>query len=298
MLKTASLLFALLPLTTWANDSSFGDDNGSIVLQQQADISMEKESLFLSEAKVKVDYEFLNHGNRDLTVSVAFPMPPMYFGPSDHNEMTDFQLTVNGKTQPTERRLVVLLGDQKADISTAFAKTGWNESDLEEFTNSGEIPHGKQPLPDTWLDANGSPAFTLNEYFTWQQVFPAGKPVAISHIYTPSISTGVPQPAQFIVNEYKNDVCIDAVAAKGILKRESEMGVSWSNLRYILTTGRNWHGPIKDFHLTIQKQASSDLLSLCFDDNLKKIDDRTFEFHQQNFVPQHDLNLLFIRKTS
>lgn len=297
MLKSLSFLLPLLTATTvLANDSSFGDENGTIELQKQPEISMEKESLFLSEAKVKVDYEFLNHGSKDQTVSVAFPMPPMYFGDSDHNEISDFKLMVNGKNQSTERQLVVLLGDNKEDISQAFADTGWTEADVADFTDSGEIPAGKKALPQEWLDAEGYPAFTLNEYFTWQQTFPAGKTISISHTYTPSVTTGVPQPAKYILEEYKEETCIDASAEKGITKRESEMGVGWANLRYILTTGKNWNGPIKDFHLTIQKQNADDLLSLCFDPNLKKTGDRTFEFHQQNFIPQRDLNLLFIRK--
>ena len=43
-----------------ANDSSFGDDNGSITLKYQPDISMDKESLYLSENNIQVDYIFTN----------------------------------------------------------------------------------------------------------------------------------------------------------------------------------------------------------------------------------------------
>lgn len=58
---------------------------------------------------------------------------------------------------------------------------------------------------------------------------------------------------------------------------------------------RTWNGPIKDFQLTIRKQAASDILSLCFDGDLKKIDPLTFQFKQANFVPMRDLNVLFVR---
>ena len=43
---------------------------------------------------------------------------------------------------------------------------------------------------------------------------------------------------------------------------------------------------------------ATDLASLCFDGDLKKTNPLTFEFRQKNFKPTHDLNLLFIRKTS
>lgn len=67
-----------------ANDSSFGDDNGTIRLLHQPDISMDREALLLSEERVQVDYVFTNTSERDLSVPVAFPMPPMYFGMADH----------------------------------------------------------------------------------------------------------------------------------------------------------------------------------------------------------------------
>lgn len=78
-------------------------------------------------------------------------------------------------------------------------------------------------------------------------------------------------------------------------RREGAHGLGWANLRYVLTTGKNWNGPIKDFQLTIRKQAASDILSLCFDGALKKIDPLTFQFREADFVPMRDLELLFVR---
>lgn len=80
----------MLCQTAFANDSSFGDDNGTITLKYQPDISMDKESLFISEEKIEVNYVFTNNGAQDLEVPIAFPMPPIYFGMSDHNEIENF----------------------------------------------------------------------------------------------------------------------------------------------------------------------------------------------------------------
>lgn len=74
-------LLALLSTAAFANDSSFGDANGSITLQYQPHISMDKESLFISEAEVRVDYLFTNTSSQDLIVPIAFPMPPMFLAP-------------------------------------------------------------------------------------------------------------------------------------------------------------------------------------------------------------------------
>ena len=108
----------------------------------------------------------------------------------------------------------------------------------------------------------------------------------------------MPQPATYLIENYEKETCLDKTAKLSIQKRESETGVAWANLRYILVTANNWQGPIKDFHLTIKKQEATDLVSLCFEGDLKKTSPLTFEFQQKNFKPSHDLNLLFIRKTS
>jgi hypothetical protein len=168
--------------------------------------------------------------------------------------------------------------------------------DLVAFIESDEMPQGKNPLPSEWFDDNYQPRFTMSNYFVWQQHFPAGKSLSIRHSYTPSVTSGVPQDASYIIENYAKDTCLDKSAQAAVKKRESEFGVNWANLRYILVTANNWQGAIKDFHLTIKKEKSTDLISLCFDGELKKTDDLTFEFRQKNFKPSHDLNLLFVSK--
>jgi hypothetical protein len=294
---TFVLIFMVSLVSQWAsaNDSSYGDDNGTITLKYQPDISMDKEFLYISEKLIRVEYIFKNTSSKDLQIPVAFPMPPLYFGSSDHTGIKDFKLWVNGELKKTERKLVVLL-DGKIDISEKMAKSRWSVNDVEAFVESGEIPRGKKPLPAEWLDKYGQPRFTMSYYFVWQQSFPANQSISIQHSYEPSISTGIPQPADFINKHYAKDTCLDASAKTAIKRRESEYGVEWANLRYILTTGNNWQGPIKDFHLVIKKEKSTDVLSLCLEGELKKTDALTFEFRQTNFKPQHDLNLLFVRR--
>lgn len=188
----------------------------------------------------------------------------------------------------------------KTDISKKVAESGWSEQELIDYIGDGFVedtpPKGKKPLPKVWFDKNGAPLFTLNEYFIWQQNFPAGKPVAIIHSYSPSISTGVPQPASYLIQDYAKIACIDKSAQLDIKKREREYGLYWADVSYILMTANNWQGAIKDFKLTVKKQNPNDIVSFCFDGELKKTDPLTFEFYQQNFKPAHDLNLLFTRK--
>ena len=281
-----------------ANDSSFGDDNGTIKFKKQPDISMDKEILVISERLVEVDYVFTNHGKADISVPIAFPMPPMYFGPNDHDEMADFKLRVNGKAVKTSKKLVVML-DGKTDISARFAALGWSPETLRSFVESGKQPRGTTPLPFEWLDKNDEPRFTLSDYFVWTQVFPAGKPIAIHHSYRPSVSTGVPQSSNSIIDGYAKTTCMEEDVLATVRRRDlssGEGGVAWAHLSYILMTANNWQGPIKDFTLKIKKQTSTDVMSLCFDGNLKKVDPMTFEFRQKDYRPKRDLSILFIKK--
>ena len=221
----------------------------------------------------------------------------MYFGYSDHGEITDFKLWVDGEPIKTQRKLVILL-DGKIDISKQVAGYGWTERELTYFLSDHESPppKGKKALPREWFSNEEEPRFTLNEYFIWQQNFPAGKPVSIKHSYSPSISTGVPQPASYLIQDYAKLTCLDKGAQLEMKKRAREYGLSWAYVSYILMTANNWQGAIKDFKLTVKKQDAKDMVSLCFDGELKKTDPKTFEFHQQNFKPTHDLSLLFTHK--
>ena len=301
----ACTLTALLFSTSvFANDSSFGDANGSITLKYQPHISMDKESLFISEAEIRVDYVFTNTSLQDLIVPIAFPMPPMFFGSADHSSIDNFTLKVNGKTQPTEHRLVAQLAD-KTDISAELKKLGWGVEEVAYFAEYSKVPKGKPALPSQWLDEEQQIAFTLSDYFVWEQTFPAGQSVSISHSYTPSLSTGIPDTANSIIDTYTELACLDESAKQGIRKRnlvvkqdgeDVEYGVEWSHLSYILVTANNWQGAIKDFKLTIKKSQPTDLISLCFDGELKKTDPLTFEFQQKQFTPTQDLSILFIRK--
>ncbi|SKA19116.1 protein of unknown function [Trichlorobacter thiogenes] len=296
-LLSIALLFSALLVCRFAsaNDSSFGDSNGTIKFKAEPDISMDKEVLTISQKKVLVEYVFTNTSQKELTIPIAFPMPPMYFGQGDHSEIADFKLMVNGKQVKTERKLVVLL-DNGQDITQNFFELGWDVNAVASL-EEGEYPNNKKQLPARWLDKNNSPRFTISEYFIWKQTFPAGKPVAISHSYKPSISSGVPRPASEIIQTFKKSTCLNENAQSTIRKQSGVHGVNWEHLSYILMTAKNWQGPIKDFRLIIKKQNASDLLSLCFDEELVKTDSKTYQFHKQNFIPKRNLELLFISKT-
>jgi hypothetical protein len=287
------IMFGLLIISAqfrvFANDSSFGDANGSILFLKQGQISMDKEYLTLSKEEVLVDYVFTNQSVKAIKLPMAFPMPAIYFGDQDHNEVENFKLWIDDKHIKTRRRLVVLL-KQKTDVTPTVLKLGWNEEKLVAFLRSGVVPKKLNPLPKDWFDKEGAPRFALHEYFIWEQVFPAGQKVRIRHSYSPSIATGVPQLASDIIEWYENETCMDSNTKKSIRKLEN---VTWAYLQYILTTGNNWKGPIGSFTMRIRKSHPREIISLCFDGELKKVDPLTFEYSGKDFQPTKEIKILF-----
>lgn len=289
-----TLVLSVIAQLASANDSISGDDNGTIFLAHQPNISMDKEVLLISEKQIRVDYIFTNTSKEDIQAPVTFPMPPIYYGDGDHSSIEDFKLWINGQPAKFKSSLSVKL-ENGADISKQFAELGWSSQEVVSFVEDEKVPAGKSPLPKNWF-ADGMPKFTMSDYFTWLQNFPAGKPITISHTYTPSKSSSVPQSSEILFQEFGKSTCIDAATRAGIKKREDANGVNWSFLSYILVTANNWQGPIKDFDLTIKKKNAADLMSLCFEGELRKTDPLTFKFHAKNFSPKENLNILFIGK--
>lgn len=288
-----------LSLTAMGNDSTIAESNGTIVFLKDADVSMEKERLFLSEELVQVDYIFQNHGGKMVEALMAFPMPPMFFGDMDHDEIKDFKLWVNDAPVKTNKKLVILL-DRKKDVTAELNRLGWSAKDLIQFLSNNREPlPGKKPLPKAWNDKDGFSRLTVNEFFVWQQRFEPGLPVSVRHIYVPGLSSSVPQSARDMLKYHQADHCLDTTTRQLLNRLDSQRTfIEWAALGYILLTGNNWAGPIKDFQLIIKKKHASDTISLCFKDELKKQDALTFTFSQTNYQPQRNLNILFFRKSS
>jgi hypothetical protein len=290
-----SVLLFMGAVQSLANDTSSGDENGTLVFRAQPQISMDQERLFISEQEVRVEYSFTNTGKEAVQTQVTFPMPPIYVGLSDHNTIEDFKVWVNEVPQAVVTDLVVKHQDG-TDISKAFAASGWQAADVKAFSEDQTPPKQKPSLPKNWFDKDGMPKFTMSHYYSWQQSFPAGQTVRVRHSYRPSLDTGVAQPLKDLADGFAKSACIDPATRSSMKKLDTEAGIGWSYLRYILLTANNWQGPIKDFELTIKKQNPSQLISLCFAGKLKKVDPLTFKFQAKNFTPSQDLNILFLTK--
>lgn len=300
-----------------ANDSSVGESNGSIQFLKQNDISMAKERLLIDSDRINVDYVFINHSAQDVTIPVAFPMPAITKnGGEDHSPgIANFKLSVDGKPVHTQSRWRVMRIDEKGnsteDITEKVLQNHWTIQQLvEAFQSDDPISYSdkekESPLPSEWFVGDELQNIAVQQYFIWQQRFPAGKEVIIHHAYTPSLSGGVPQSLKLITGDgseyYTGDSCLTPLTRKSLQqlqneikhKSESRDDIGWDSLNYILTTGANWKdGVIGDFTLRIHKQQKNEVVVPCFSYPLTQIAPLTLEFKQKNFKPTENIHLTF-----
>lgn len=148
------------------------------------------------------------------------------------------------------------------------------------------------PVSSVEHEESVSDEHLANVVFHWKQKFPAGKIVTVSHEYQPSGGFITPKSAKEWAENWQtivNDYCIEPKLNEWIFHH-----AQWTDqVHYILTTGANWKAPIEHFKLTIKKETPAQKVSLCAD-NIKKVNDTTFQLEQTNFLPTHDLHVLFI----
>ncbi len=296
-LITASLSLIAATGVTLANDSSAELATGGLVLKKSADIEMRSEDLYISTSEIRVSYRFLNKAPQDQTVTVAFPMPDITIsGPDDIisvptenlENILDFSTTADGK--PVTSRVEQKVFAKGVDHTALLRKLGIPLPPQLEATNKAldALPQSqwdeliRQGLAETeeydagqGMQKHLEARWTLKTTYFWEQVFPAGRELAVEHRYKPSVggSSGTALGDKGAQHEswypdYLRKYCIDQ-AFLGAIERAKKAAKSdfppLQELRisYILKTGGNWAGPIGTFRLVVDKGSADNLVSFC-----------------------------------
>ncbi|MDQ0464092.1 hypothetical protein QO010_001863 [Caulobacter ginsengisoli] len=323
----AAVGLLLLGPTARANDSTAELAAGGLVLKTSASIQMKSEDLFISTEEVRVAYRFVNTSSRDVTTMVAFPMPDLEINgvddmiaipTEDPQNILGFTVTVDGKPVATrvEQKAFSKGVDRSAYLTAlgiplaAQTKAADDAIDALPQAKKDELVRMGLAAIDEFDAGKGwekhwRASWTVRTTFYWAQTFPAGKEIAVLHRYKPSVgasagsmmgsvySKGTPELAQ-----YKRRYCMD----QSLLSRIDQMARAAGNdgspfweqrIGYVLKTGGNWAGPIGDFHLTIDKGAAANLISLCVN-GIVKTGPTRFEVRKSNFTPDRDLDILIL----
>lgn len=302
-----------------SNDTVAEIGAGGIHYIYTGEIQMVREDLYISADEVRVDYVFRNITDHDVTTLVAFPMPDISTDPySDiglpfrEDNFLGFSVSVDGvKIEPALQQRASVVG---VDITSALLKR-----------NISLFPDGREVMDDLERQAPGSlnsliqsgavavetydaggvmkdhysPAWTMHSTYYWENTFPAGKDLHVSHRYTPAVGATTGLSTSFYENgtisaDYARRYCVDdgfVRAARRRIDSGTQFFENW--ISYILVTGRNWAGNIGTFHLTVDKGSTDNLVSFCAE-GLTKTGPTTFELTIEDYYPERDLEILLL----
>ncbi|WP_374294806.1 DUF4424 family protein [Acinetobacter sp.] len=303
-----------MPLTN-ANDSTGYIGTGGIQYIQNKYMQMKREDLYLSKKQIKVDYQFQNLSDRDITENILFPLHKVQnYIEYDYADVTglvdSFTVTSNGKKikpqihvrafLPSTEAEYVEDGDFQADVTEELKSCDLNDKELMQpwtFENMDDEvkvnqkvancthPKVKQLLA---IQDEDTVRWQSQIIYSWQQQFKANEMTKISHQYQPLVGGSLG-----LGEEVAKAHCVDQNIQK-VVDRGDSYGV-YSGLSYILKTGANWAKSIDSFNVTIERD-DDELLSLCWDGEVKKVSKTQFKITEKNFKPKHDLNLIFIQR--
>jgi hypothetical protein len=350
-----------------ANDTKVTVAAGGIVIEnQEPDIEMVSENLEISSDKIKVTYEFFNHGPTK-KITVGFPLPNSPYNMDDmypyaswdeaqiayrflygelefshgvryggytlplplgrladeinNAEIINFSVLVNGKNVKFQRHMRAhnpkgeditdLLIKHRIPISSAYLR-GFCEQPPTDY-----FPGLKETLKKLkLLDLEGRANWYLKTTYVWEQEFLANKITHVEHSYTPSSGS---YPTSFKDFDDRKNIKInrnnsldlegctfdhqhyDAFLKQWRQHKEKDPNSEYTwmhEVRYILKTGANWRGPIKNFQLEIKPNSPGDLMILEGKYPMKRLSNGTFVIDLKDFKPTQDLRVCIIRIAS
>jgi len=301
----ASFLCAISTFPSKANDGTAELATGGLVFVKNNDVEMLSEDLFISTKQIRVSYRFLNKSNKDITAYVAFPLPDLKMDPDD--DLTEiptddpinfvgFSTTVDGlQVRANVEQKVYVNG---LDQTQALTRVGVPLSPYRSQDAIGKLSASdKDRLARLGLiNKDEVPLWTLKTTFYWQQRFPSGRETVIEHHYKPSVGSTVgvesSMMAQWLKDEDHRKYCADADFIRE-LAEDKRNNFGERRIDYILKTGANWSGPIREFRLVVDKGDPKNLVSFC-GRNVKHVGPTQFEMTMSDFTPRKDLAILFL----
>ncbi|MFC4170591.1 DUF4424 domain-containing protein [Microvirga sp. GCM10011540] len=320
-----SLALLALPLeAATANDTMANFAAGGLTFSRTDAVGMVSEDLFLSMDEVRVNYRFRNRTDRDVSGTVAFPMPDIedhYFSDADYpdgppeNPMR-FSVTVNGKSIPFSLEKKAMVGEENVtaalrelnvplepyapEVDEALRRLA--PPALKRLRDAGAVEvldNAGGSGPDTEL----IPRWVLRATYHWQQTFPAGQDVLIGHRYKPSVGGAVVDLDSLArsgegIASYAEGACADRDFVRGARRwaerqRKAPVAPLARYIDYVLVTGGNWAGPIGSFKLTVDKKHPDNLVSFC-GEGVKKVGPTQFEMTKTDFVPRQNIKVLIL----
>ena len=308
------------------NDSTAELAAGGLVMTKSPAIEMRAEDLYISTKQVRVRYRFANTSDKDVTVTVAFPMPDITthgfddtisIPTQDPVNIMGFSTTVDGQPvkAEVERKAIANGVDQTAYLTSLGVPLAPHLQATNDFiqalpraTRDALVKRGLAVIDQygdaTTMTDHWEATWTLKTTYYWRQTFPAGKELAVEHQYTPSVGgtvgTAIGTPGYGKEPEFaarRKHYCIDD-GFMAAVEKTKKPGNDYPPLyeervEYILSTGANWKAPIGDFRMVVDKGDAANIISFCAD-GVTKISPTQFEVRHTNFTPTGDVSILIL----
>jgi hypothetical protein len=309
-----------------ANDTSAELSVGGLVFTRSADISMESETLTITPETVTVRYQFLNQSQGPVTLTVAFPLPDIDLADADNVAIPNSDpVNFVGFETKADGSAVNFTMDQRAfvgtkDVSALLRELGLPLLPLDNLKDKVATlpPAARTRLIDEGLlvqsgqTERGQPIYDagwkVKTSAVRQQTFPPNRPVAVEHRYRTSLGGSVDtvlrkalrqDPA--MANEvarYRKEFCVTDQFLSELDKLAGEREANTAKMQerrisYVLKTGANWAGPIKQFRLVVDARKADRLVSFC-SAGIRKASPTTYEVTATNFTPDKDLKILIV----
>lgn len=292
-----------------ANDSTASLGAGGLVLERTAAVAMAEEVLEIRPDRVQVRYRFVNRSARDVETLVAFPLPavsadyredPGFDTRRDAANFVGFTAMVDGRAVPLRAELRAYAGTREVTglLREAGVPVSLFDMRLDRALEGLARPQRARLAAARAIlsDADPAPQWTMQARLYWQQRFPAGRTVAVAHDYRPVAGLSMWSPRELLRTDAADEHCLDP-GARAALTRRSAGDESLSLLRtqvdYILSTARNWAGPVGAFTLVVDSNAPDVVALACFE-GMTRVSPGRLEVRLADFVPQRDLKVVFL----
>lgn len=326
VLLAACAAVSLAAAPARANDQSAELAVGGLVFTRNAEVALQSEDLTITPDTVTVRYVLLNQSPAPVTLTAAFPLPDIdlsdgaevAFPAADPVNFMGFSTRVDG-------RPATFTGSQRAalegrDVTGTLRAMGIALLPIgERQPRIGELPSEVREralnaglLQQAGTNERGEPLYdptwTLKTSFMRRQTFPPGKPVVIEHRYATSVGVSFDtvlrqglrrnRALEGEVQRYKANYCIGddflkSVDRLGGRDEANKAGLTERRISYVLSAAVGPAGPVRDFHLVVDKGRPDRLISFC-GDGVRKISATAFEMRAADYMPARDLNILIV----
>lgn len=311
----ACMMAAFLSGPAQANDSAAALDAGGLVLVRDPDIALASEDLRIGLDRIAVDYVFRNTSAAPKTLRIAFPLPAIDGAQlstsalslpfEDRANFVGFTVTVDGVPVTPQLEERAYLGTR--EVTALLTRHGLplnplRRKDLEAAVKRLD-PATQQELAKAGLmsDPSDMPDFLWRSEakFHWEQTFPAGRDLRVSHAYVPVKGNHLLAVAEAATPAYRARYCLDDAGLAGVRRLIATSPMKGQGLTravevpYIVTTARNWAGRIGRFTLTVDKGSPAALVSFCRT-GVRKTGPTTFVWEARDYLPDADLRVLVV----